>query len=232
MSDRIRAFSVPAGLAAALACAPARSMPSGPLPSPSAAAASSRAGPAANPAAVAAYNAGVAVMKRADALEAEAQGEHGAARAKLEMSARSVYGKAHAKFLEATKRDPGLPEAWNNLGYTARRTGRYEDALIAYARALALRPDYPQALEYRGEAYLHMYRLEDAKQAYMDLFVTDRAVADHFLGVMRRWVAAEHGRSGPHAAAVASFAKWVAERSEIAAQTASLTRAGAAASWR
>ena len=232
MSVRIRAFIVPAGLAAALACAPAWSLPSGPLPSPGSASASSTAGPAANPAAVAVYNAGVAIMKRADTLEAKARGQHGAARTRLENSARSVYGKAHAKFLEATQRDPGLPEAWNNLGYTARRTGRYEDALIAYARALALRPDYPQALEYRGEAYLHLYRLESAKQAYMDLFVTDRAVADHFLRVMRRWVAAERGRPGPHAAAVATFAKWVAERSGIAAQTASLTRAGTAASWR
>jgi tetratricopeptide (TPR) repeat protein len=228
----IRALIVPAGFAAGLACAPlAWSLPSGPLAVPNASSASS-AGPAPNAAAVSVYNAGVAIMKRADGLDAKSVSERGAARARTQKRARSAYGEAHAKFLEATQRDPSLPEAWNNLGYTARKMGRYEDALIAYARALALRPNYPQALEYRGEAYLHMYRLEDAKQAYMDLFVTDRAVANDFLGVMKSWIAAERDKTGAHAAAVASLAKWVAQRSEIAGQTASLTRAGTAASWR
>lgn len=235
MKIRIRALITPAGLAAAaVACAPlAWSLPSGPLAVPNASGASSAtAGPAPNAAAVTVYNAGVTLMERADALDAKASKEQGAERAHVQKGARSAYGEAHAKFLDATQRDPSLPEAWNNLGYTARKLGLYEDALVAYARALALRPNYPQALEYRGEAYLHLYRLDDAKQAYMDLFVTDRAVASDFLGVMRSWAAAQQGRSGAHAEAVASLAKWVAERSEIAAQTASLTRAGTAASWR
>lgn len=234
MKLRVQALIVPAGLAAVcLASATlAWSMPSGPLSSSSASASTGAAGSAPNAAAVTVYNAGVAVMQRADALDKKAGAEQGAERARTERSARSAYGEAHAKFLEATKRDPGLPEAWNNLGYTARKLGKYEDALIAYARALALQPNDPQALEYRGEAYLGLYRLDDARQAYMDLFVTDRAVANHFLGVMKRWIAARRGRDGAHAAAVASLAKWVAERSEIAAQTASLTRAGAAESWR
>lgn len=207
------------------------SLPSGALSAPSRPTSRSS-GPAPSAAAVTVYNKGVATMKRADALNAKAAAESGAARGRTERSARSAYGKAHAEFLEATRKDPGLPQAWNNLGYTARQTGHYEDALAAYARALALKPNYPQALEYRGVAYLHMYRLQQARQAYMDLFVNDRAVAKDFLGVMKRWVAAERGRSGPHAAAVASLAKWVAARSRISAQTASLTRAGTAASWR
>ncbi|MGH8149839.1 MAG: hypothetical protein ACRETB_07695 [Steroidobacteraceae bacterium] len=199
-----------------------------PVPSPS----SASAGPAPNAAAVSIYNAGVTLLKRGDELDAKASAERGGERSRALKSARSAYRDAHAKFLAATQRDPSLPEAWNNLGYTARKIGLNEDALVAYARALVLRPNYPQALEYRGEAYLNLYRLDDAEQAYMDLFVTDRAVAKDFLGVMKRWAAAHQGQSGTHAAAVAGMAKWVAARSQIAAQTASLTRVGAAVSWR
>jgi len=234
MNILIRASIIPTCVLAGLACAPlAWSLPSGPLAVPdSSGASSASAGPAPNAAAVTVYNAGVAIMKHADELDAKASSEQGAERTRTLKGARSAYSDAHAKFLEATERDPSLPEAWNNLGYTARKIGLNEDALVAYARALALRPNYPQALEYRGEAYLNLYRLDDAEQAYMDLFVTDRRVANDFLGVMRRWVAAEQSKSGAHAAAVAELAKWVAERSQIAAQTASLTRAGAAVSWR
>jgi tetratricopeptide (TPR) repeat protein len=231
----IRASIVPACvLAAGFACAPlAWSLPSDDLPVPSPPSASgTHAGPAPNAAAVKIYNAGVTLMKHADELDAKAAAAQGGERAHTEKSAQAAYRDAHAKFLEATQRDPSLPEAWNNLGYTARKIGLYEDAIVAYARALALRPNFPQALEYRGEAYLSLYRLDDAEQAYMDLFVNDRAVANDFLGVMKRWIAAHQGQSGAHAAAVADLAKWVAARSQIAAQTASLTRVGAAASWR
>ena len=35
-----------------------------------------------------------------------------------------------------------------------RKLGNYDIALSAYERALALHPGYPEALEYRGEAFL------------------------------------------------------------------------------
>ncbi len=212
------------------------SLPSGALPVPTtpgtAGAPGAAQGPAHDAAAVAVYNAGVALLKRADDLDAAAAGQSGAARAQAEQSARTSYGEARAKFQEATQRDPSLPEAWNNLGYARRNLGDYEAALAAYARALALRPDYPEALEYRGEAYLRMNRIEDAKQAYMDLFVTDRAVARHFLASMQDWIAVQRHTPGASAGALADLEKWVQERSQIAAQTTALTREGAAASWR
>jgi tetratricopeptide (TPR) repeat protein len=174
----------------------------------------------------------VALLKQADQIDAAASGQTGEARAQAEKSAQAAYGEARAKFQEATQRDSSLAEAWNNLGYSRRKLGDYEAALAAYARALALKPGYPEALEYRGEAYLRMNRIEDAKQAYMDLFVTNRAIAKHFLASMEDWIAAERRKPGADAGALADLEKWAQERSQIASQTAALTREGTAASWR
>ncbi len=209
-------------------------LPSGALPTPTTPGTASATAQesAHDAAAVAVYNAGVELLKRADQLDAAAAGQADAARAKTEQGAHAAYTEARAKFQEATQRDPSLPEAWNNLGYARRKLGDYESALAAYARALALRPDYPEALEYRGEAYLRMNRIDDAKQAYMDLFVTNRAVAKHFLSSMQSWIAEEKRKPGANDGALADLEKWVQERSQIDAQTAALTRAGTAASWR
>ncbi len=218
-------------LLAVLAAPAVWSVPSDSLPAPAPGAAQGPA-PAHDPAALAVYNAGVALLKHADQLDAAAAGETGNVRAQTEGSAQAAYGEARANFQEATERDPSLAEAWNNLGYARRKLGDYEAALAAYARALALRPDFPEALEYRGEAYLRLHRLEEAKQAYLDLFVTDRAVARHFLSSIEDWIAAQRGTPGADAAALAALEQWVRERSQIDGQTTALTREGTAASWR
>ena len=104
-------------------------------------------------------------------------------------------------------------------------------ALTAYERALALRPGYPDALEYRGEAFLGLNRIADAKQAYLDLFAGNRQLADKLLVAMRGWLDAQRASASADATAVSELDKWIQERSAIAAQTAALTRDGAAASW-
>ena len=50
------------------------------------------------------------------------------------------------KFTRATELRPGMFEAWNYLGYSQRKLGRYDAALAAYDRALSLKPDYAEAL--------------------------------------------------------------------------------------
>jgi tetratricopeptide (TPR) repeat protein len=45
--------------------------------------------------------------------------------------------------------------------------------LSAYQRALALRPDYPQALEYLGEAYVAMGKLDQARALLAKLELLD-----------------------------------------------------------
>jgi tetratricopeptide (TPR) repeat protein len=185
---------------------------------------------AATPEAQAALDAGLAAVKEAEEREA---GEGGAsvsvrpAGKKLPAAVKESYGKARAKFEEATKADPKLSQAWNGLGYSARKLGDYKAALAAYDTAIELRPGYPEATEYRGEAYLALNRLEDAKQAYLDLFAANRPLADRLLESMKAWIASP----GRKKADVADLTEFVEERSKIAAQTASLTRDTPTQGW-
>lgn len=180
------------------------------------------------------YNDGVGYVKKADKADLEAAQLADAGR--KERAAREShdrYASALAKFQQAVQLDPGRYEAWNYVGYTSRKLGRYDDALSAYDRALSLKPGYPEAIEYRGEAYLAVNRVDDAKQAYLDLFAGNRALADKLLNAMKGWVAARHAApAGDSAASVEELDQWIQERTQIAAQTAALTRAGTATAWR
>ena len=178
---------------------------------------------AANPQAQQALDAGLAALREADGLEAGA-----AAPKKLPPALKDAYTRARAQFEQATQADPNLAEAWNGLGYSQRKLGDYTKALSSYARAIALQPGYPEATEYRGEAYLGLNRVEDAKQAYLDLFAANRVLANKLLAAMKRWIDTQKAGSP----AAVDLSEWIEERSKIAAQTASLTRAGAASGWR
>jgi tetratricopeptide (TPR) repeat protein len=146
--------------------------------------------------------------------------------------ARDAYASARVKLQALVGRSPQLAEAWNALGYTQRKLGSSDDALASYAKALDLKPGYPEALEYRGEAYLRLNRIHDAKQAYLDLFVGDRKIAATLLESMKIWIKAQQGSPTVDASVLTDLQQWVQERSQIATQTAGLTREGAAASWR
>jgi tetratricopeptide (TPR) repeat protein len=180
------------------------------------------------------YNEGVSYVKRADKADAEATAAADAA--KKERAARDAhdrYANALGRFQQSLQLDQQRYEAWNYLGYASRKLGNYDDALAAYDRALALKPGYPDALEYRGEAYLGVNRLDDARKAYLDLFAGNRALADKLLTAMKGWIAAQRAApAAENAAGVDELDKWIQERTQIAAQTAALTRAGTAAAWR
>ena len=165
------------------------------------------------------YGDALALMKKGDALE----GQPGA---------KDAYGSARAKLQSLVGRSPQLAEAWNALGYTQRKLGSYDDALASYAKALELKPGYPEALEYRGEAYLRLNRIHDAKQAYLDIFAKNRTIAATLLESMRAWIKTQQSAHGIDASEVTDLQEWVQERAQIASQTAALTRAGASASWR
>ena len=181
------------------------------------------------------YNDGVGYVKKADKADAEAsQATDTGKKERALRDAHDRYTSALGKFEQSLQLDSQRYEAWNYVGYTSRKLGRYDDALLAYDRALALKPGYPDAIEYRGEAYLAVNRLDDAKKAYLDLFAGNRALADKLLNAMKSWVAAQHTApaGGESAAGVDELDKWIQERTQIAAQTAALTRAGTAAAWR
>jgi tetratricopeptide (TPR) repeat protein len=175
-----------------------------------------KAAPSAQDSAV--YNDALALMKQGD----ELQDQSGAS---------DAYASARTKLQSLVARSPQFAEAWNALGYTQRKLGSYDDALASYAKALDLKPGYPEALEYRGEAFLRLNRIHDAKQAYLDLFVTNRKIAATLLDSMKTWIKTRRGAAGVDAGVITDLEQWVQERSQIATQTAALTRAGAAASW-
>jgi tetratricopeptide (TPR) repeat protein len=146
--------------------------------------------------------------------------------------AKSDYTTALGKFVQVLKINGRMPEAWNYLGYTSRKLGNYDDALKAYSNALLLRPGYPEAIEYRGEALLAVNKVADAEQSYLDLFAANRALANKLLEAMKSWIATQRSAAtADNAGTVDDLDKWVQERTQIAGQTASLTREGTAESW-
>ena len=180
------------------------------------------------------YNDGVGYVRKADKADAEAASASDAGKKdKAQRDAQDRYAAALARFSQAVQLDPQRYEAWNYVGYTSRKLRHYDVALAAYDRALALKPGYPDALEYRGEAFLGVNRLADAKQAYLDLFAGNRALADKLLGAMKGWVAAQRAApAGDSTAGAEELDRWIQERAQIAAQTAALTRAGTISAWR
>ena len=180
-----------------------------------------------------AYNDGVRYIKKADKAQAGAEQQNDPGRKeKAGHEAHDLYAKSLTKFQEAVQLDDTLPEAWNYVGYSNRKLGNYDAALAAYDKALALKPGYADALEYRGEAYLALDRIPEAQQAYLDLYAASRPLAAKLLAAMKSWVAAQRASPSGRASAVDELDKWIQERAQIAGETAALTREGAAASWR
>jgi tetratricopeptide (TPR) repeat protein len=168
------------------------------------------------------YNSGVTYLKEAakqEVKQAEAKDTKAADKAKEK--AFKAYERALKNFSRAAQRMPSMHDAWNYIGYTQRHLGDYKASLAAYAKALELKPNYPEAIEYRGEAFLGLNALDDAKQAYMSLYRTSRPLADQLLTAMKAWVAKRKANpEGVDAATVDSFAAWVDDRSKVASQTA------------
>jgi tetratricopeptide (TPR) repeat protein len=179
------------------------------------------------------YNAGVKLVEKGDQLSADAMHQADERKKTKALSkADQSYAAAIKKLVHATQLQPSNYQAWNYVGYASRKVGKYEDALAAYDRALRLKPDYAEAIEYRGHAYLGLDRLPEAKDAYLALFAGNRQLAATLLTAMQAWVGEHRGHAGGvDGATVESFASWVSERSNIASQTASLTREGAASAW-
>ena len=72
---------------------------------------------------------------------------------------------------------PELSRGVERAGYALRHVGRYADSVAAYEQALRLRPAFPEALEYLGEAYVMMGRPDDARRVLDRLKPLDAARA-------------------------------------------------------
>jgi tetratricopeptide (TPR) repeat protein len=121
------------------------------------------------------------------------------------------FKKARDMFRSAVQSDPNMKEAWNMLGYSTRKLGEYEESLQAYDKALALAPDYPEAIEYRAELFLLTGRLPQVKEAYASLLKSSPSYADVLKTSMKDWVKAKKAVPGLSDADRAEFTAWVAK---------------------
>jgi tetratricopeptide (TPR) repeat protein len=184
--------------------------------------------------AVEAYNSGIAHRDRALKTDAQALKEKkDADRVKGQAKARDEYDKALKDFKKAADLNPKMPQAFNGIGFTYRKMGEYAKALENYDHALELNPQFLDAIEYRGEAYLGLNRVDDAKKAYLALFAADRKQADSLMKAMTEYVAKKKADpSGIDPAALAAFESWVGERSSVAEQTRSMALNNVPSTWR
>jgi tetratricopeptide (TPR) repeat protein len=169
------------------------------------------------------YNVGFERFEKAQAADKQSPGSK---------PALDGFRESRERFEVVVKADPNVREAWNLIGYTSRRLGEYDRSLAAYEKALAIEPNYPEAIEYRAEAYLALKRLDDVKAAYKELDVMSPAHADMLMDSMRSWVAAHRKKpDGVSATELDGFAAWVEERSSAPRQTTALRRDAAAARY-
>jgi len=107
---------------------------------------------------------------RAEAAKVYAKGWDLAEAAKKDLaagksdSAKKRFGKALKKFSEATELDPLYYQAWNMVGFCSRKSGDLKRAFEAYQKCLSIEPEYAEAHEYLGEAYLMKGDTASAKQ--------------------------------------------------------------------
>ena len=81
-----------------------------------------------------------------------------------EKNAQKRFKRALGRVEGAVALDPRYHEAWNLLGYSARRLGDYDKAFMAYEKCLDIKPDYAPAREYLGEARLEKGDVAQARQ--------------------------------------------------------------------
>ena len=202
----------------AAAIASGSSMPSAPAAGPSM--------PSRSPEemAIAAYNSGIDHKDKGLKIEAGLAATTDAKeRAKVEDKAKKEYEKALKDFKTAASGSPQMYQAYNGMGFSYRKTGDYTKALEMYDRALQLKPGFPDAIEYRGEAYLGLNRIDDAKQAYLEILAADRKQADTLMAAMQTWIEQKKAApAGVDPATVSGLETWVKERAELAKDTVAM----------
>ena len=78
--------------------------------------------------------------------------------------AKKLYSKALEKLQQAYKTDRNNPDILNYLGFTLRKTGKFDEAEKFYLAGLKIKPDHNGINEYLGELYVKTGRMELAKE--------------------------------------------------------------------
>jgi tetratricopeptide (TPR) repeat protein len=154
------------------------------------------------------YNLGFEAFEKTTQLEAAGAALSGAKAEQNAQAVREGFRKARDNFRKAAAAEPTMKEAWNMVGYTSRRVGDYEESLAAYDKALALAPDYPEAIEYRAELFVMTGRFAQAREAYAALQKFSPSYAATLKTAMKDFL--RKGTSTPATAEErAAFAAWV-----------------------
>jgi tetratricopeptide (TPR) repeat protein len=162
--------------------------------------------------AISAYNAGVELRDEGLEYEQEAEVQEDAKkREKLLKKAQKSFEKAAGKFEKAVKNNPEMYQAWSGFGHALRKTGNYERSLEAYKSALALEPNYHEAIEYQAEAYMHLGQYEQVKTAYARLRQEKLELAGKLLSEVNKWLSDQDVAAG--SADLQAFAQWARDMS-------------------
>jgi tetratricopeptide (TPR) repeat protein len=163
--------------------------------------------------AIDAYTAGYASILRAEHAEnLAAASTSDAERTAALADAQKAYQASLPNFAAAVRLDHSMHEAYTYLGYANRKLGRYGEALHAYEQALKINPDTPYAIEYQGEAFLGLGRIDEARFNFLRLYALDQHQAAKLLQAMRTWVDANKTKP-PAGIDMPALAAWVAEKS-------------------
>ena len=182
--------------------------------------------------AVETYNSGLSHRDKGKKFEQQLADAKESDRTKLEKKATDEFGKALKDFKRAADLNPQLYQAYNGMGYSYRKLGDFTKALEYYDKALAMAPGFPEATEYRGEAYLALNRVDDAKKAYLELLASDRNQAALLMTAMKGWVEKRRAdAAGVDPSTVSGLEAWILERSEAAKLTASMGVTGRSRGW-
>jgi tetratricopeptide (TPR) repeat protein len=171
------------------------------------------AAPVSEQGAIDAYTAGYASILRAEHAENLAAASPSEAGRKAALAdAQKAYRASLPHFASAVRLDSSMHEAYTYMGYANRKLGRYDEALRAYEQALKINPDTPHAIEYQGEAFLGLNRIDEARFNYLRLYALDQQQAARLLQAMRGWMEANEAKP-PAGIDMPALAAWIAEKS-------------------
>src|SRR5260370_25866955 len=116
------------------------------------------------------FDAGVAALTQVSQARAElrtAQADQRAAvRPKLSDAANQAVTEFEASQKAAPEKDQNLHLIWAKLGESYDAAGKNEEAVDAYQKAIALKPEMAGYYNNLGNAYARLGKIDDAKAAY------------------------------------------------------------------
>ena len=171
--------------------------------------------------AVSSYNAGLNHKKHAQEYEQKAAtASNDKDRQKQLGKAKDQYEDAVDDYKKAISYDQTMYQAMNELGFALRKVGNYKDSITAYDMALKVKPNFPQAIEYRAEAYLGLSMFKEVQDSYLALVRDNQDEAAALMRAMEAWMQMHQDNQTPDQKA---FNDWIVERKAVAMNTQSLT---------